>query len=325
MTASRHFEGLVFDELWTRAMQEVLERGHALPDRTGAGRTSLPGVTIFYSGGRLGRFPAVTTKQLFTGQMWGELAGFLRGHSWLEDFEALGCTIWNANARAHQWASGRYGEGGESVGRIYGVQWRSWRSWLVDYVMRPGDKLDVAEGEVVEVDQIKALVKSLCEDPWSRRHIVTALNPGESAAMCLPPCHVMFQCHVEPQTKWPGAGHADAGDAPQPTYLTMQVYMRSVDMFLGLPFDVASYATLQALLCREAGLACGDLVFNLGDAHVYHNHREAVETVVARVPYPEPRLLLNMPPSEGLFDFRPDHASLPGYHHHSAVKAAMNV
>lgn len=154
------------------------------------------------------------------------------------------------------------------------------------------------------IDQLAELVDGLKKSPTSRRHLVTAWSPGEPA--CLPPCHTHFQCYVS-----------------EGKYLDLQVYMRSVDLFLGLPFDIAGYALLQRLIAKEVNLESRRLLFSFGDAHIYLNHLEAVQTVLARMPYAPPKLVLADDAS--LFTFTPEQARLLDYQHHAAVKAPMAV
>lgn len=277
---------------WKDIMNKVLRHGFRRPDRTGVGTLALFGEQLIFD--NRDEFPAVTTKKLAFGQMAAELACFLRGYDNLKDFRNMGCTIWDGNGSADYWLPKARGEG--DLGRIYGVQWRNWRSVLCH------------EGgiELVQVDQLKELVDGIRRDPYGRRHVVTAINPGELGQMCLPPCHVLFQAFVTPSNE-----------------LWMRVDMRSVDLFLGLPFDIASYALLQRLLARELGLDSGFLCFQLGDAHIYLNHVEQVQLVLGREEMEPPRLWLS--PEASLFDFHPAQAQLQKYTNHGAVAAPLNV
>lgn len=277
---------------WKDIMNKVLRHGFRRPDRTGVGTLALFGEQLIFD--NRDEFPAVTTKKLAFGQMAAELACFLRGYDNLAQFHHMGCTIWDGNGSADYWLPKARGEG--DLGRIYGVQWRNWRSVLCH-----------ERGiELVQVDQLKELVDGIRRDPYGRRHVVTALNPGELGQMCLPPCHVLFQAFVTPSNE-----------------LWMRVDMRSVDLFLGLPFDIASYALLQRLLARELGLDSGFLCFQLGDAHIYLNHVEQVELVLGREEMEPPRLWLS--PEASLFDFHPAQAQLQNYQHCGAVAAPLNV
>lgn len=277
---------------WQDILRKVRGRGFRRPDRTGVGTLALFGEQLIFD--NRDEFPAVTTKKLAFSQMAAELACFLRGYDNLEQFHAMGCTIWDGNGSADYWAPNARSLG--DLGRIYGVQWRNWRSVLCHE----------SGLELVQVDQLKELVDGIRRDPYGRRHVVTALNPGELKQMCLPPCHVLFQVFVTPSNE-----------------LWMRVDMRSVDLFLGLPFDIASYALLQRLLAKELGLASGFLCFQLGDCHIYLNHTAQVDLVLGREPEPAPRLLLA--DDATLFDFHPSQAQLVDYTHYGHVAAPLNV
>lgn len=279
---------------WQDLMRKVLRHGHSRPDRTGVGTLALFGEQLVFENSA--GFPAVTAKKLAFGQVAAELACFLRAYDNLAQFRAAGCTIWDANGAADGWIGRARREG--DLGRIYGVQWRDWRAVA---------SLDHWGGvELVRVDQLRALVEGMRRDPYGRRHVVTAFNPGELDQMCLPPCHVLFQAFVTPDRE-----------------LQVRVDMRSVDLFLGLPFDVASYALLQRLLARELDLDSGALCFQLGDCHVYLNHVDQVSAVLEREPAEPPRLWLSEEAS--LFDFHPHQAKLVDYTHRGAVPAPLNV
>lgn len=283
---------------WLDAMERVILGGVRRPDRTGTGTWALFGMQLSFD--LQEGFPAVTTKKLQYGQVAAELAAFIRGYSTLDEFHSVGCKIWDGNGNADYWGAKGYAPGW--LGRIYGVQWRDWLS-----------APRVAYEEPVATDQLRLLVDGLKQDPYSRRHIVTAWNPGELDQMCLPPCHVLFQCFVRPA----------ANPMRDMDLLDMRVDMRSVDLFIGLPFDVASFATLQHLLANEVGMAPGKLVFQLGDAHVYCNHLDQVMTVLRREPLALPTLCLD--PATSLFNFHPDHAELAEYRHHGVVSAPLNT
>lgn len=276
---------------WHKLLAAVMSGGEDRPDRTGVGTRALFGIQVAFDN-RTGTFPAVTTKRLFFGQVKAELACFINGYQSLDAFNAMGCTIWDGNGKADYWTPRARYQG--DLGRIYGVQWRDWLSVPVDQDAAPK-----------RTDQLAQLVEGLLRDPYGRRHVVTAWNPGELDQMCLPPCHVLFQCFV---------GHDGR--------LDMRVDMRSVDLFLGLPFDIASYALLQKLIAAETGLGSGWLVFQLGDAHIYKNHFEQVNTVLQRTPFAPPILELISP---RLFSFLPEQASLERYVSHNAVPAPLNV
>lgn len=174
--------------------------------------------------------------------------------------------------------------GRSDLGPIYGAQWRNWNG----------------------IDQLKNLVNSLQFDPTGRRHIVSAWNVGQLSEMSLPPCPIMFQCYVREKRA-----------------LDMTVYQRSADLFLGLPFDIASYAILQRLLAIETGLQPGWLNFHIGDAHIYNNHKQQVSTLLDREPISPP--LIQFHPEVSLFDFTPEQAWLINYRHHGIVNGVLNV
>ena len=175
------------------------------------------------------------------------------------------------------------------LGPVYGAQWRSWRG---------------PDGNAI--DQLASVVDEIQKNPDSRRMIVSAWNVGEIAKMALPPCHMMFQFYV-----------ADGR-------LSCQLYQRSADVFLGLPFNIASYALLVHMVAQVTGLEAGDFVHTLGDVHLYTNHLSQADTQLARTPYPLPRLALN-PRVKSLFDFEIDDIALEGYRAHPAIKAPVAV
>ena len=182
-----------------------------------------------------------------------------------------------------EWA----GPDGE-LGPVYGVQWRSWPT---------------PDGQ--HIDQVSALLDQLRSNPDSRRLIVSAWNVGELAKMALPPCHAFFQFYV-----------ADGR-------LSCQLYQRSADLFLGVPFNIAGYALLTSMIAAQVGLGVGDFVWTGGDCHIYDNHEEQVRTQLSREPYPFPRLELRPAPS--LFDYRFEDFEIVGYQHHPGIKAPVAV
>ena len=179
------------------------------------------------------------------------------------------------------------------LGPVYGRQWRAWPT---------------ARGTV---DQLARVVEEIRTNPASRRHIVSAWNVGQLDEMALPPCHLLFQFHVAPQPDGPGR-------------LSCQVYQRSADVFLGVPFNIASYAILTHMVAHATGLVPGDLVHTLGDAHIYLNHMEQVEAQLAREPRPLPVLDLSSAPRD-LFAIEAEHIRVTGYDPHPAIKAPVAV
>jgi thymidylate synthase len=183
-----------------------------------------------------------------------------------------------------EWAD----EEGE-LGPVYGVQWRSWRG---------------ADGQVV--DQISSVIAQIKERPYSRRHIVSAWNPAEIEQMALPPCHMMFQFHV-------AEGR-----------LSCQLYQRSADVFLGVPFNISSYALLTLMVAQVTGLQAGDFVHTFGDTHLYNNHIEQAHLQLSREPYPLPAMHIN-PEVRDIFGFRYEDFDLTGYQYHPHIKAEIAV
>lgn len=291
------------DRQWHEIMRRIASKGEPRNDRTGIGTRALFGVQARFD--LRDGFPAVTTKRLAFGQVRAELAAFLRGAETLAEFNALGCTIWDANASAPEWKERQRFPG--DVGRIYGVQWRRWRSYR--YPNTEGN-----DDNCHEVDQIKALLDGLQAQPHGRRHVVTTWNPGELDVMCLPPCHVGFQCFASDDGK---------SEAHPRGSLDLEFRMRSLDVFLGMPFDVASYALLLHLLARETGRQARHLLMTSGDTHLYNNHAAQVETVLARKPFFRPALRLGN--GARLMAFLPEDAGLSDYVSHPAVPAPMNL
>ena len=175
------------------------------------------------------------------------------------------------------------------LGPVYGVQWRSWPT---------------PDGQ--QIDQIAKVVEQIKRNPDSRRHIVTAWNPAEVDDMALPPCHAMFQFYV-------ADGH-----------LSCQLYQRSADLFLGVPFNIASYALLTHMVAQQTGLEVGDFVWTGGDCHIYDNHREQVAEQLSRDPYPYPTLRITRKPGS-IFDYAFEDFEVVDYQHHPAIRAAVAV
>ncbi len=188
-----------------------------------------------------------------------------------------------------EWAD----EHGE-LGPVYGVQWRSWPT--------PGGG---------SIDQIAKVVEQIRTNPDSRRHVVTAWNPAEVDEMALPPCHALFQFYVEPAEDGPGR-------------LSCQLYQRSADMFLGVPFNIASYALLTVMVAQQTDLVPGEFVWTGGDCHVYDNHVDQVREQLSRDPYPYPRLRLVRRPAS-LFDYAYEDFEVLDYRHHPAIQAPVAV
>ena len=230
-------------------------------------------------------FPLVTTKKVHWKSIALELLWFLRGEANVRWLQERGVTIWDEWARADG-----------DLGPVYGVQWRSWPT--------------PAGGHV---DQIAEVVRQLRTDPHSRRIVVSAWNVAALPQMALAPCHALFQFYVAP------------GVAPgQRGRLSCQLYQRSADVFLGVPFNIASYALLTHLLAQQCDLDVGDFVWTGGDCHIYNNHVEQVALQLARTPYPFPTLRIGRrPPSIDGYEY--DDFEIVDYRHHAAIKAPVAV
>jgi thymidylate synthase len=270
-------------------LQDIQQYGTRKADRTGTGTISLFGYQMRF---RLADgFPAVTTKKLHLRSIICELLWFLRGDTNIAWLNENGVTIWD------EWAT----DEGE-LGPVYGAQWRNWPA---------------PDGR--RIDQIKQLLQDLRDRPDSRRHIVSAWNPAllpdesrspkENAAdglQALPPCHTLFQFHV-------AKGR-----------LSCQLYQRSADVFLGLPFNIASYALLTLMIAQVMDFEPGDFIHTLGDAHIYLNHLDQVKTQLSRKPYPLPHMSLNRERRD-LFDFCLEDFELQNYRCHPAIKAPIAI
>ena len=230
-------------------------------------------------------FPLVTTKKVHFPSIAYELLWFLRGDGNARWLQEHGVTIWD------EWA----GEDGD-LGPVYGVQWRNWPT-----PDRGG------------IDQIAEVVRLLREDPDSRRIVVSAWNVSDLPRMALAPCHAFFQFHV--------SGPREGSERGR---LSCQLYQRSADVFLGVPFNIASYALLTHMLAQQCDLDAGDFIWTGGDCHIYDNHREQVETQLARDPYPYPTLVLRRRPTS-IFDYAFEDFELVDYVHHPAIRAQVAV
>jgi thymidylate synthase len=262
-------------------------------------------------------FPAVTTKKLAWRACVGELLWMIEGSGNERRLAEIThgtkdgtVTIWTPNALAPYWKPRAQSEG--DLGRVYGVQWRHWRS--SQHVKAGSFKNDLGsyfstQGGVqeVETDQLRTLIEGIKRDPYGRRHILSAWNPGELDQMALPPCHVLAQFYVSKDNK-----------------LSCQMYQRSCDMFLGVPFNIASYSLLTAMIAQVCGLGLGEFVHTLGDAHIYLNHIEQVNEQLKREPLPAPTLWLN-PDIKEITQFTMADIRLDGYQSHGAIQAEMAV
>lgn len=270
-------------------MRHVLEQGHRKTDRTGTGTISVFGYQMRFNLAE--GFPLVTTKKCHLKSIIHELLWFLQGDTNIGYLKANGVSIWDG------WAT----DDGD-LGPVYGAQWRSWQG---------------ADGQVI--DQISQLISDIKRTPDSRRLIVSAWNPAllpdtqfsprENAAQgkqALPPCHTLFQFYVNDGK------------------LSCQLYQRSADIFLGVPFNIASYALLTLMVAQVCDLAPGDFIHTFGDAHLYLNHLEQVELQLSRTPYPMPQMKLN-PAVKDIFAFSFADFELQGYKAHPHIKAPVAI
>ncbi len=230
-------------------------------------------------------FPLVTTKKVHLKSIILELLWFLRGDSNVRWLQERGCTIWDEWARDDG-----------SLGPVYGVQWRSWPT---------------PDGG--HIDQIQQVIDTLKTHPDSRRIIVSAWNVAELDQMALMPCHAFFQFYVAPSQV-----------AGEPGKLSCQLYQRSADIFLGVPFNIASYALLTHMVAQQCDLQVGDFIWTGGDCHIYSNHFEQVQTQLARQPYAYPTLQIKRRPAS-IFDYAYEDFEVVGYEHHPAIKAPVAV
>ncbi len=275
-------------------LDRVLADGVTKSDRTDTGTRSVFGHQMRFDLNE--GFPVLTTKRLHLRSIIGELLWFLRGDTNVRWLQERGITIWD------EWAD----EHGD-LGPVYGYQWRSWPT---------------PDGR--QIDQIAKVVESIRRNPDSRRHIVSAWNVADVESMALPPCHALFQFYVRPDVS-PAALQASArGEhAAYPAFLDCQLYQRSADIFLGVPFNIASYALLTAMVAQVTGLRPGHFVHTLGDAHLYLNHLDQARLQLSREPRPLPTLRLA--PGLGLDEFDLTDVELLGYDPHPGIKAPIAV
>ncbi len=276
-------------QTYLQLLQDILDKGCRKEDRTGTGTISLFGYQMRFDLSQ--GFPCVTTKKLHLRSIIHELLWFLNGDTNVGYLNENGVSIWD------EWAD----ENG-NLGPVYGAQWREWKT---------------ADGR--HIDQIKLLLNDLRERPHSRRHIVSAWNPAvlpdesrspkdnaRDGLQALPPCHTMFQFYVANGK------------------LSCQMYQRSADVFLGIPFNIASYALLTMMIAQVVDLEPGDFIITLGDSHIYLNHLEQVNTQLSRVTFPPPVMKIN-PDRKDLFSFVYEDFDLQNYQHHAGIKAPIAI
>lgn len=316
----------IVEEPYLQLIRDILEKGHEKSDRTGTGTKSLFGYQMRFN--LVEGFPLLTTKKVPFGLIKSELLWFLRGDTnirfllehnnhiwdewafknWVQSDEYHGPDMTNFGLRAQeddnfnkvyqdekkkfyqkivedQEFANKFG----NLGDVYGAQWRHWQT---------------RNGETI--DQIKDVIETIKNNPDSRRMIVTAWNPEDVPLSALPPCHTLFQFYVNDGK------------------LSCQLYQRSADVFLGVPFNIASYALLTHMIARETGLEVGEFVHTLGDAHIYLNHLDQVNEQLERSPYDAPKLWLN-PEKKNIMDFEMKDIKVKNYRSHSAIKAPVAV
>lgn len=283
------------DYTYASLLRRILDEGETRTDRTGVGTKALFGTQMRFDL-RQG-FPLLTTKRVYWKGIVEELLWFLRGETNVRSLQAKGVHIWD------EWAD----ENGE-LGPVYGKQWRSWPTGRLTRDM-PNTQDPASYGPTYQItlDQIDAVVASLVTNPNSRRHIVTAWNPAEVDSMKLPPCHVLFQFDVTADNR-----------------LNCQLYQRSADMFLGVPFNIASYALLTMMIAHVTGLTPGEFIWTGGNTHVYLNHIQQAELQLSREARKAPTVRLN-PQVFNIDDFASDDIELHGYLPHPPIKAEVAV
>jgi thymidylate synthase len=267
-------------------IKHVLENGTTKQDRTGTGTKSVFGYQMRFDLSK--GFPMVTTKKLHLKSIVYELLWFLKGDTNIKYLKENGVRIWN------EWAD----EKGD-LGPVYGYQWRNWNG--------------------NEIDQISEIIETIKTNPDSRRMLVSAWNPSvlpdtsktfsdnvANGKAALPPCHAFFQFYVANGK------------------LSCQLYQRSADIFLGVPFNIASYALFTMMMAQACGLEAGDFIHTFGDAHIYSNHQEQIDLQLSRDLKPLPKMILN-PEVKNIFDFTFDDFTLTDYEHHPHIKGAVAI
>lgn len=296
------------EEVYLDLLRDILSNGKRRDDRTGVGTIGVFGRQMRFD--LTDGFPLLTTKQLPIKGIISELLWFLEGSG---DERRLAeirygkpraelegkSTIWTENANSPYWKPKAQFEG--DLGRPYGVMWRDWQSPVAGLPHATGWL-----GAAKSVDQVQILIDNLKKDPFSRRHILTAWNPGELDKMALPPCHMMSQFYVE-------------GDE-----LSCLMTQRSGDAGLGIPFNIASYALLTKMIAQVCGLKAREFIHSLGDAHIYIPHIPAIEEQLTRDVRHAPELTLN-PDVKSIFDFKMSDFTLSDYDPHPPIHMQMAV
>lgn len=277
-------------------LEHILENGVQKGDRTGTGTISTFGYQMRFDLSE--SFPLLTTKKVFLKGIIHELLWLISGSTNVKYLQDNGVKIWD------KWAD----ENGD-LGPVYGEQWRSWKAAdtkTVKHYDSEGLTKDIDVPFVFEIDQLKNVIESIKTNPDSRRHMVIAWNPGVVDKMALPPCHCFFQFYVVNGK------------------LSCQLYQRSADVFLGVPFNIASYALLTMMIAQITNLELGEFIHTFGDVHIYNNHIDQVKLQLTREPVPGPKMILN-PEITSIDDFKYEDFTLENYEHQPAIKAEVSV
>ncbi len=296
-------ERMMAVEKYLAFLNHILEHGAAKDDRTGTGTISTFGYQMRFDLGE--GFPLLTTKRVHFPSIVHELLWFISGDTNIRYLVKNGVRIWNewpyerfkkssdyageslAEFAAKVREDADFAEKHGDLGPVYGKQWRAF------------------SGGVGEIDQLQAVIETMKKDPSSRRLVVNSWNPAVLDEMALPPCHMMYQFYINDGK------------------LSCQLYQRSADAFLGVPFNIASYALLTMMVAKTLGLEPHEFIHTIGDAHIYNNHREQVKKQLARKPRPLPRVVLA--PVKSLFDYTFADIKLEDYDPHPAIRAEVSV
>ena len=310
------------EQIYLDNLAHVLRNGHTVPDRTNVGTRRIIGMMNRFD--LTQGFPLLTTKKLDLNSVSSELIWFVEGSGDERRLAELRYgkprseltnkkTIWTDNAKADYWIS-KAGYPGD-LGRVYGVQWRNWLAPTMPEE-KPADGRTttstiagvqrVSPIEVRPVDQLQNLIHGIKKDPYGRRHIITAWNPGEIDKMALPPCHVLSQYFVHDGK------------------LSSLLYQRSCDKFLGEPYNIASYALMTHMVAQVCDLEVGEFIHMQGDTHIYENHLDAVQEQLSRTPTAAPRLVMDRS-IKRIEDFTVGSFALEGYEPQAVIKAPMAV
>jgi len=280
------------DEQYLGLVRQIMENGSRRGDRTGTGTRSLFGAQLRFDLSK--GFPLLTTKRLHFKSIVHELLWFIRGETHVKPLQDVGVSIWNEWATPEQCA--RFGREPGDLGPVYGHQWRNFGATKLD------DGTYAHDG----FDQLAWLADEIRRNPNSRRLIVTGWNPQEADKVALPPCHTLFQVYV------------------QDGQLSCHLYQRSADVFLGVPFNIASYALLTQMLAHVSGLKPGDFVHTFGDVHLYNNHVEQAMEQLGREPRALPTVRIDAT-CRDLFDMKYEDVVLEGYDPHPRIAAQVSV